>query len=89
MNTSGEAADQVMRMMLNGTEVLLKLSGAGAKQTAVLLYLALKQQHKTSGAARLSSMLRSGNPLKVYTFKDQDLKKFKEGAKEYDIRREQ
>lgn len=35
MNTSGEAADQVMRMMLNGTEVLLKLSGAGAKQTAV------------------------------------------------------
>ena len=26
MNTSGEAADQVMRMMLNGAEVLVKLS---------------------------------------------------------------
>ena len=85
MNTSGEAADQVMRMMLNGTEVLLKLSGAGARQTAVLLYSALKQQNKTSGAARLSSMLRSGKPLKVYTFKDQDLEKFKECAKEYGV----
>lgn len=72
-------------MMLNGTEVLLKLSGAGAKQTAVLLYSALKQQNKTSGAARLSSMLRSGKPLKVYTFKDQDLEKFKECAKEYGV----
>ena len=30
MNTSGEAADQVMRMMLEGTEVLIKLSGKGA-----------------------------------------------------------
>lgn len=85
MNPSGEAADQVMRMMLNGTEVLLKLSGAGAKQTAVLLYSALKQQNKTSGAARLSSMLRSGKPLKVYTFRDKDLEKFKECAKEYGV----
>ena len=37
MNTSGEAADQVMRMMLNGAEVLIKLSGSGAKNAAVLL----------------------------------------------------
>ncbi len=43
MNTSGEAADQIIRMMLNGTEVLPKLSGEGTRQTAVLLYSALKQ----------------------------------------------
>ena len=85
MNTSGEAADQVMRMMLNGTEVLIKLSGEGAKQTVVLLASALKQHNKTSGAARLSTMLRSGKPLKVYTFKDQDLEKFRECAKEYGV----
>ncbi len=85
MNTSGEAADQVMRMMLNGTEVLLKVSGAGAKHTAVLLYSVLRQQQKTSGAARLSSMLRSGKALKVYTFRDNDLQKFKQHAKEYGV----
>ena len=85
MNTSGEAADQVMRMMLNGAEVLVKLSGSGAKNAAVLLYSIARQQKKTKGHARLESMLRSGKPLKVYTFKDSDLPKFKEVAKQYGI----
>ena len=82
MNTSGEAADQVMRMMLNGAEVLIKLSGSGAKNAAVLLYSIAREQKKTKGAARLESMLRSGKPLKVYTFRDSDLPKFKEVAKQ-------
>ena len=47
MNTSGEAADQVMKMMLNGTEVLIKLTGTGAKNAAVLLYSMARQQKKT------------------------------------------
>lgn len=85
MNTSGEAADQVMRMMLNGTEVLIKLTGSGAKNAAVLLFSVLRQQKKTKGKARLESMLRSGKPLKVYTFRDSDLPKFKEVAKQYGI----
>ena len=45
MNTSGEAADQVMRMMLNGTEVLLKLTGSGAKMPPCLF--TLWQSNKT------------------------------------------
>lgn len=85
MNTSGEAADQVMRMMLNGAEVLIKLTGSGAKNAAVLLYSIARQQKKTKGKARLESMLRSGKPLKVYTFRDNDLPKFKEVAKQYGI----
>lgn len=85
MNTSGEAADQVMRMMLNGAEVLIKLSGSGAKNAAVLLYSIAREQKKTKGAARLESMLRRGKPLKVYTFRDSDLPKFKEVAKQYGI----
>ena len=31
MNTSGEAAEQVMRMSLEGAEILIKLTGSGAK----------------------------------------------------------
>lgn len=38
MNTSGEAAEQVMRMSLEGAEILIKLTGSGAKNAAVLLY---------------------------------------------------
>lgn len=85
MSANGEAAEQVTRIILEGTEVLLKLSGGGAERAAVLVYAALRQQEKTKGAARLSSMLRSGKPLKVYTFEEKDLSKFKEVAKQYGV----
>ena len=52
MNTSGEAADQVMRMMLNGAEVLVKLSGGGAKNAAVLLLYFLKKAWMGSNTLR-------------------------------------
>ena len=85
MSANGEAAEQVTRILLEGTEVLLRLSGKGAERAAVLVYTTLRQQEKTKGAARLSSMLRSGNPLKVYTFEEKDLPKFKEVAKQYGV----
>lgn len=85
MNTSGEAAEQVMRMSLEGAEILIKLTGSGAKNAAVLLYSIYKEQNKTRGRERLTNMLRSGKPLKVYTFKRENLEKFKEVAKEYGI----
>ena len=46
MNTSGEAADQVVRMSLEVGEAALKITGAGAKQLAVLLYAVLKETEK-------------------------------------------
>ena len=42
MNTSGEAADQVVRMSLEVGEAALKISGTGAKHLAVMLYAVLK-----------------------------------------------
>jgi hypothetical protein len=85
MNTSGEAADQVVRMTLNGVEVAAKLSGAAAKQVAVMLYAILKDQKRTKGKMRLSNMLRSGKELKVFAVKDTDLQKFCTEAKKYGV----
>lgn len=85
MNTSGEAADQVVRMTLNGVEVAAKLSGAAAKQVAVMLYAILKDQKRTKGKIRLSNMLRSGKELRVFAVQDKDLQKFCEAAKQYGI----
>ena len=75
MNTGGEAAEQIVRMSLEGFEVAAKITGAGAKNIAILLYSILKEEKKTKGKARLSSMLRSGKELKVFTVKNGDLKK--------------
>lgn len=85
MNTSGEAADQVVRMSLEAGEAALKISGTGAKQLAVILYAILKEQKKTKGRARLETLVRSGKPLTVFSVKESDLKKFVQEAKRYGI----
>ena len=85
MNTGGEAAEQIVRMSLEGFEVAAKITGAGAKNIAILLYSILKEEQKTKGKARLTSMLRSGKELKVFTFKRDDLKKFTQEAKKYGV----
>ena len=85
MNTGGDAAEQIVRMSLEGFEVAAKLTGAGAKNIAVLLYTILKEEQKTKGKARLTSMLRSGKELKVFTVKSDDLKKFTQEAKKYGV----
>ncbi len=85
MNTGGEAGEQMVRMSLNGVEVAAKITGAGAKHLAVLLCAILKEQDRTKGAARLSSMLRSGKELKVFTVKQSDLKTFAKEARRYGV----
>ena len=66
-------------------EVAAKITGAGAKNIAVLLYSILKEEKKTKGKARLTNMLRSGKELKVFTVKNGDLKKFTQEAKKYGV----
>lgn len=82
---SGEAAEQVVRMSLEGAEVAVRLAGSGAKHLAILLYSILKDQKKTRGKIRLTNMLRSGKELKVFAVMDSDLKTFCEEAKKYGV----
>lgn len=85
MNTGGEAAEQIVRMSLEGFEVAAKITGAGAKNIAILLYSILKEEKKTKGKARLTNMLRSGKELKVFTVRNDDLKTFTQEAKKYGV----
>ena len=85
MNPGGDAAEQVVRLSLEGVEVAAKISGNGAKNIALLLYATLKQEQKTKGKARLSGMLKSGKELKVYTITQKDLAKFSQEAKRYGV----
>lgn len=88
MNNSGDAAEQIVRLSLEGVEVAARITGAAAKEIAVLLVAALKSDNKklkSHGKARLESMLQSGKPLEIFSVKDSDLKAFTAGAKEYGI----
>ena len=46
---------------------------------------ALKEEQKTAGKARLSSMLKSGKELTVFSLPQKDLKKFVQEAKKYGV----
>ena len=66
MYNSGDAAEQIVRMSLEGAEVALKITGAAAKNIAAALYTVLKDQKKTKGKARIETMLRQQRPMTIY-----------------------
>lgn len=87
MNTSGDAAEQVIRISLEGADFLLRLTGTGLKNLAFLLISALKSAdvHKTKGKTRLTAMLKSGKPLTVFSINNADLEVFAKEAKHYGV----
>ena len=70
MNNGGDAAEQIVRLSLEGFEVAVRLTGSAAKNIAILLASVLKQEisqsNKTRGKARLTNMIKSGKELKVF-----------------------
>ena len=87
MNNSGDAAEQVVRFSLEGTEVALKLTGSAAKNVAAAIYAVLKNRdtNKIKGHQRLTGMLKSGKELKVFTVSEEHLKQFAREAKRYGV----
>ena len=87
MNSSGDAAEQVVRLSLEGTEVALRLTGSAAKNIAAALYTILKNKDrtKTKGHQRLTAMLKSGKELKVFTLPEAHLRQFTMEAKRYGV----
>ena len=85
MNYSSEAAEQVVRMSLNGVEIAAKISGKAAERLALLLYAVLRDQKKTKGKIRLTNMIKSGKELKVFAVRDEVLQTFCQEAKKYGV----
>lgn len=85
MSYSGDAAEQVVRMSLEGTEVAARITGKAAKEIAIMIYAVLKDQKKTKGKTRLTNMIRSGKELKVFAVQDKNLARFCKEAKKYGV----
>lgn len=78
---NGEAADEVVRIMLNGTEVALRLTGSAAKNLGVILYEWAKNNPKVTGKTSMMKLLRSGEELQVVTLTREQYDQFKALAK--------
>ena len=81
----GEAADQLVRMMLSGGEVIVRLSGSALKN-ALALSMALAKDHKTvSGKVNLVKMLRETRDVHRFAMSPEQYKEFRKRAKRQKI----
>ncbi len=79
----GEAADQLVRMMLSGTEVAVRLSGSALK-TLLALTMALAKNNKVlSGKVNMGKMLRETRDLRRFPMTKEQYKEFKKLAKKH------
>ena len=63
----GEAADQLVRMMLSGSEVAVRLGGSALKNMLALTMALAKNNKTISGKINLGKMLReTGSPPVPY-----------------------
>lgn len=85
MNSSSDAAETMVRMGLQGTEVALKVTGSATKEIAAIILAILKDKKQTKGKTSLTKMLKTGKPLNVFSVKKEDLKTFQREAKRYGI----
>lgn len=85
MSVNGDVSEQVVRLSLEGVEVLARLTGSGAKNVAAMIYTIMKDQQHIKGKTNLNNMLKAGKPLKIFTIKKEDLKTFSTESKKYGI----
>lgn len=85
MSSSSEAAEEIMKISIDGIERTIKIVGVGAKNIIALIYSIMKDNEKTVGKAKLKNMLKQGKPVRVFTVKQSDFKTFSKEAKQYGV----
>lgn len=86
MNTGGgEAADQMVKMMLSGGEVAIRLTGSALKNMLALTMALMKNHRTLSGKVNMRKMLQETRDLRVITLSPEDYKKFAKLAKKQKI----
>lgn len=85
MSTSSDAAEQVVKMSLEGTEFALKVTGQATKHIVATLYAISQDKNRTKGKIRLSNMIRTGKELKIFSIQKDDLRTFAREAKRYGV----
>lgn len=85
MSESSDAAEQVVRMMLSGGEVAIRLSGSALKNGAALLLALSKNHKKVYGKINLRRMLNETRDIRTFPMQPEEYKRFCAYAKQLKI----
>lgn len=78
---NGDAAEEVVRMAVNGADVAIRLVGAGAKNLALLLLAWARNEKVHAGKTSLPKLISSGDELHVLSLSKEEYAAFKKQAR--------
>lgn len=81
----GEAADQMVRMMLSGGEVAVRLGGSALKNLLALTMALARHEKALSGKVNMNKMLRETRDLRLFPMSPEQFKQFQKHAKRQKI----
>ena len=83
MTNSGDAAETVVRVMLTGTEITLRLTASAAKNLLVLSVALAKQHKQISGKTRMKKILKDTRDIRVFPMTKAQYRAFQKKAKPF------
>lgn len=83
MGQEAQEAEFVVRLALQGMTYIMQISGQGATHIAAMIQAIKNQPDNSPGAKRLATMLKSREPLRVFTITEANLPEFATEAKRY------
>lgn len=85
MNVTDGAAEEIVKIGLDGLEVVARITGSAAKNIAAMLLALAAQSKRMKGRTVLSALKRQGANISVFNIPQKDLKTFVRNAKKYCI----
>lgn len=81
MTSSGDAAEEVVRLVINGAEVTLRLTASAAKNMLALSMALSKSHKKLCGKISMKKMLRETRDIRVFPMSRKQFRQFEKRAK--------
>ncbi len=81
----GEAAEQVVRMMLSGGEVTVRLVGSALKNGVAILLALRKNNKKVYGKMSLIRLLKETRDIRTFTMTPEQFRQFQRHCKKYKL----
>ena len=83
MTNSGDAAETVVRVMLTGTEITLRLTASATKNLLALAVALAKQHKQISGKTNMKKMLKDTRDIRVFPMTRAQYRTFQKKAKPF------
>lgn len=85
MSESSESAEQTLKMTLEGMDYILRIAGNVTKETVLAIHSIMESKTQTKGKTTLTSMVKSGEPVSIFSLPKEKLKDFAKETKKYGV----